>query len=151
MSRANLYVAGQFLLFGVLAVALLVFPTDQYPLPRIIGLALIVVGFVVIALAIREFALRNRTLPNVTPTPTAHVDLVQTGIYAHIRHPIYAGVLFGALGVALAHGHVVVMVVALVIIVFFTFKSRYEETLLTAIYPQYPAYRSRSGRFLPFV
>jgi protein-S-isoprenylcysteine O-methyltransferase Ste14 len=151
MSRANWYVAGQFVLFAVLALALVVFPTGQTPILRIVGLVLIAAGFVVIALAIREFTLRNRGLPNVTPTPTAHADLVQTGIYARIRHPIYSGVLLGALGVALAHGHIAVLGVALVMVVFFTVKSRYEETLLAAVYPQYADYRTHSGRFLPFL
>lgn len=151
MSRANLYVAGQFALFGMLAIALLIFPIGQIPVLRIVGLALIVIGFVVIALAIREFAVRNAGLPNIAPTPTANADLVQTGIYTRIRHPIYTGVLAGALGVALAHGHLAVMLVALLMIVFFTYKSRFEETLLKTVYPQYAEYMGRSGRFLPFL
>lgn len=151
MSKANFYVAGQFLLFAVLAVALVAFPPGQLPAPRVIGLALIVVAFVVIALALREFALRNRTIPNIAPTPNRATALVETGVYARVRHPIYTSVLLGAVGVALAHGHYAVMLVALTLIVFFTFKSRYEESLLRRVYPQYDAYRARTGRFLPFL
>lgn len=151
MSKAYAYVAGQFILFGVLAVAVIVFPLGQYPVGRIIGLVQIAAAFVVLALAVREFAARNRTIPNITPTPSTAAALVDTGVYAYVRHPIYTSVLLGAVGVALVHGHYAVMLVALALIVFFTFKSRYEESLLRVAYPQYDAYMARTGRFLPFL
>jgi protein-S-isoprenylcysteine O-methyltransferase Ste14 len=151
MSRAQFYVIGQFALFALLGAALLVFSPGQTPILRVIGLGLIVSGFVVIALAIREHAIRNAILPNITPTPNAQTRLVESGVYARIRHPIYSGVLLGALGVALAHGHFGVVLVALVLVVFFTFKSRYEEQLLRTVYPQYSSYMTRTGRFLPFL
>ena len=109
------------------------------------------IGFAVLMIAIWEHMRRNATLPNITPTPNAHVGLVDTGLYAYVRHPIYSGVLIGAVGVALAHGHLVPILVALVMIVFFTFKSRYEEGLLRAAYPEYADYMTHTGRFLPFI
>lgn len=151
MSRATAYVIGQFILFGILAVALLVLPPGQTPLLRLIGLALMAAAFVVLGLAVLEFYSRNTTLPNVTPTPKQRAGLVETGIYRYVRHPIYTSVLSGALGAALAHGHVIPLLIALVLIVFFTAKSRYEESLLRAAYPTYAAYMTRTGRFLPFL
>ncbi|HVU11327.1 MAG TPA: isoprenylcysteine carboxylmethyltransferase family protein [Phototrophicaceae bacterium] len=151
MSRAQLYVVGQFVLFALLALALIVFPPGQTALLRGIGLLLIVIAFLILALAVREFQVKNATLPNITPTPNAQAALVDTGIYAHVRHPIYTAVLVGALGVALAHGHVAVLLIALVMIVFFTYKSMYEESLLRVVYPQYDQYRTHTGRFLPFL
>lgn len=150
MSRAWLYVIGQFVLFGVLAAALVVFPLTDGTLVRIVGLVLITVGFGVLALAILEHLRRNAGLPNVTPTPNSQVELVETGLYKHMRHPIYSGVLMGAMGVALAHGHLAVLLIALAMVVFFTYKARYEESLLRVTYPQYRAYMQRTGRFLPF-
>lgn len=149
MNRAQVYVAFQFALFAALALALIVFPPGQTPLLRIIGLALIILAFAVLAAAVLEYRRANASLPNVTPTPDSHAGLVTSGIYARIRHPIYTSVLAGALGVALAHGHWLALLVALVMIPFFTAKSRYEETLLKAAYPQYEAYMTRTGRFLP--
>ncbi len=105
----------------------------------------------ILGLAVREYGARNAMLPNVTPTPNSRASLVESGIYAHVRHPIYSSVLAGALGVALAHGHIVVIGIALFMIVFFTFKSRYEESLLRAAYPQYAEYMTRTGRFLPLI
>lgn len=150
MSRAQLYVAIQFALFAALALALIIFPPGQTPLLRIMGLALIIVAFAVLALAVLEYRRANASLPNVTPTPDSQAGLVTSGIYARIRHPIYTAVLSGAFGVALAHGHWAAMAVALVMLPFFTAKSRYEETLLKAAYPQYETYMRHTGRFLPF-
>ncbi len=151
MSRAAAYVIGQFTLFGVLAITLVAFPPGQTPLLRLLGFALIVSAFVVLALAILEFQQRNATLPNVTPTPKQRAELVESGIYRRIRHPIYTAVLSGALGVALAHGHAAALLIALVLVAFFTSKSLYEERLLRAAYPQYTDYMTRTGRFLPFL
>jgi protein-S-isoprenylcysteine O-methyltransferase Ste14 len=151
VTKAQLYVVGQFVLFAVLALALIVFPVGQILPLRLIGLALIVIGFMLILLAIREHAAKNAALPNITPTPNAQVGLIESGVYARVRHPIYSGVLAGALGVALAHGHLATLLIALGMIVFFTYKSRYEEQLLRAVYPQYDAYMAHTGRFLPFL
>ena len=151
MNRAQLYVVGQFVLFALLALAIVLFPPGQTPLLRVIGLILIVSAFVVLALAVGEHRAKNAMLPNITPTPNSQAALVESGIYARVRHPIYTAVLLGALGVALAHGHIILMLIALLMIVFFTFKSLYEESLLRAAYPQYSAYMKRTGRFLPFL
>lgn len=151
MIKAYLYAVGQFILLGILAVALIVFPMGQYPVGRTIGLGMIAAAFVIIMLALREFAIRNRTIPNIVPTPTHAAALVESGVYSRVRHPIYSSVLLGSVGVALVHGHFALMLIALALIILFTFKSRYEETLLRAVYPQYDTYMTRTGRFLPFL
>ncbi len=151
MSRATHFVIGQFILFGIMAVALIVVPLGGSTPLRIVGLLLIVLGFAVLMIAIWEHMRRNATLPNIAPTPKAHVGLIKTGLYAHVRHPIYSGVLTGAVGVALTHGNLVPVIVAVVMIVFFTVKSRYEEGLLRAAYPEYADYMTHTGRFLPLL
>ncbi|MEO8391884.1 MAG: isoprenylcysteine carboxylmethyltransferase family protein [Chloroflexota bacterium] len=151
MDRAQIYVVGQFVLFAVLGISLILFPIGQTPVLRVIGLVGILLAFVVLALAVREFRVRNAMLPNITPTPNSRASLVSSGIYARIRHPIYTAVLLGALGVALVHGHVAILLVALVMMVFFTFKAIYEESLLRAVYPEYGEYMTHTGRFLPFL
>ncbi len=151
MSRATQYVAGQFVLFAALALALILFAPGQTPLLRVLGVLLMVSGVIVLALAVMAYRNTNAALPNVAPTPGEHAALVTSGIYARVRHPIYTAVLLGGIGLALAHGHIVVLVVALLLIPFFTFKSLYEERLLRASYPQYEAYMQHTGRFLPFL
>lgn len=151
MSRVQLFLIGQAVLFWLLVAVAVGFPPGQPLIPRIVGFVLIIVGFAVAALAVWGHIARNRTLPSVAPTPNSQAALVETGLYAWVRHPIYTGVLLVAFGVALAHGHIAVLLVALALVVFFTFKSRYEESLLRVAYPQYDAYMARTGRFLPFL
>jgi protein-S-isoprenylcysteine O-methyltransferase Ste14 len=151
VNRAQLFVVGQFALFALLALSLIIFPPGQSSVLRVIGLVTIVLAFVILALAIREFRARNAMLPNIAPTPNSQAALVSSGIYARIRHPIYTSVLLSAIGVALAHGHIAIMVIALGMVVFFTFKAIYEESLLRTVYPQYRDYMLHTGRFLPFL
>lgn len=108
-------------------------------------------GVLTLGLAAYAYWQTNGTLPFITPTPDAQAKLVESGIYARVRHPIYTAVLLGGIGSALAHGHVVPLVIALLMVPFFTAKSRYEERLLRAAYPTYAAYMERTHRFLPFL
>ncbi len=116
-----------------------------------IGFGLVIVAFAVIVLGILEHLRRNAALPNITPTPNQSVRLVDTGVYKWIRHPLYSGVILGAFGAALAHGHVVPLLLIVVFVVFFSLKARYEESLLRGVYPQYSEYMRRTGRFVPGV
>ena len=151
MSRASQYVTGQFVLFAVIALSLLLFPPGENTLLRGVGVLLAVAGVGVLALAVSAYQRANAALPHVEPTPDAKAELVTSGVYARVRHPIYTAVLLGGVGVALAHGHIAVIVLALLLIPFFTFKSRYEEKLLRGAYPEYAGYMTRTGRFLPFL
>jgi protein-S-isoprenylcysteine O-methyltransferase Ste14 len=114
-------------------------------------LALVVLSVIVLALAVYAYWSVNQTLPFITPAPNTQANLVESGIYARVRHPIYTAVLLGALGLALAHGHLVPLLLVLILAAFFTSKSRYEEQMLHAAYPSYAAYMQRTGRFLPFL
>lgn len=151
MSRASQYVAGQFVLFAMIALSLFLFPRGDNTLLRLVGVLLAVGGVVVLGLAMYAYQRANAALPHVEPTPDAKAELVTSGVYARVRHPIYTAVLLGGIGVALAHGHLIVIVLALLLIPFFTFKSRYEETLLRRAYPEYADYMKHTGRFLPFL
>lgn len=151
MSRASQFVVGQFVLFAMIAVSLFLFPRGDNTLLRLVGVLLAVGGVVVLGLAMYAYQRANAALPHVEPTPDAKAELVTSGVYARVRHPIYTAVLLGGMGVALAHGHIAVIVLALLLVPFFTFKSRYEETLLRRAYPEYADYMKHTGRFLPFL
>ena len=149
MSKANMLVGVQFVMFTVFAILLIVMPPVDSQAIRIAGLLLAIVGVLIGLMGIREHGTANKTSPNVTPIPKADVPLVTSGVYSKIRHPIYTGVIGSALGLAIAHGGIIPIVFALVFIPFFTYKSRYEETLLKQQYPEYVEYMTTTGRFLP--
>ncbi|HEX2905943.1 MAG TPA: isoprenylcysteine carboxylmethyltransferase family protein, partial [Phototrophicaceae bacterium] len=147
--QALLLVLIQFVLFAVLAGALFLLPMGQVVWVRGLGLALAVSGLGVVFLALWTYYRVNGALVNVSPEPDSGAQLVERGIYARVRHPIYLGVILAGVGAALAHGHGVPIVIAATLIPFFTYKSMFEENWLAQVYPGYGAYRQRAGRFLP--
>lgn len=86
---------------------------------------------------------------NVHPEPRTGGRLVEHGIYAWIRHPMYAALLLLALAaVAVAPGATTVAAaVALAVVLWI--KSSIEERRMSAVHPGYAAYRARTRRFVP--
>jgi protein-S-isoprenylcysteine O-methyltransferase Ste14 len=89
--------------------------------------------------------------PSMTPLPRPRADgrLVESGIYARLRHPIYAGLILGSLGWSALTRSPASVVLALVLAAFLDAKARREEAWLLDRYPSYAAYRLRTKRFLP--
>jgi protein-S-isoprenylcysteine O-methyltransferase Ste14 len=85
--------------------------------------------------------------PYTHPRPDA--QLVRRGIYQHLRHPLYTGVMCAAIGWALGHTSPVALGVALTLIPFFNAKARAEERWLMKRFPDYADYARRVPRFLP--
>lgn len=85
------------------------------------------------------------------PHPRDGASLVETGVYRLVRHPIYGGVIIGALGWGLVTASAAAIVGAAVFLVFFRLKSGLEEIWLGERYPDYAAYRTRTRRMLPFL
>jgi protein-S-isoprenylcysteine O-methyltransferase Ste14 len=85
------------------------------------------------------------------PKPLAGARLVETGAYRLVRHPIYGGLILGALGWGLATASPPALLGAIVLAGFFDLKSRREEIWLSERYGDYPAYRSRTRRLLPWL
>jgi protein-S-isoprenylcysteine O-methyltransferase Ste14 len=81
--------------------------------------------------------------PALTPgtEPLPGVPLVITGAYAHVRHPIYAGVALALAGYTLAWSNwTLALVVGAVALQFFDGKARVEERWLLERYPGYDRY-----------
>jgi protein-S-isoprenylcysteine O-methyltransferase Ste14 len=85
-----------------------------------------------------------------SPTPVDDGELVEHGIYAVVRHPMYSALLSGMSGYALLVGSWVALAAVVVLIPFFIAKARHEEHLLRSRYPGYDAYAGRvRWRFIP--
>lgn len=79
-------------------------------------------------------------------------ELVQSGPYARIRHPTYAGLMFLSIGLTLLFLSVVLLAFSVVTVIVARYRAVKEERLLAS--PQglgaaYRAYMERTGRFLP--
>ncbi len=78
-------------------------------------------------------------------------ELVTSGPYRLVRHPIYTGLLAGLLGTALVTNLVGLIIVA-ILGGYFYYCASVEEKHLTATFPTaYPAYRARTKMLIPFV
>lgn len=87
--------------------------------------------------------------PFPKPLPRAH--LVDTGSYRLARHPIYGGLILGAVGWGLATASPLALALAAFLAVFFDLKSRREEAWLSERYPDYALYRARTRKLIPWV
>ena len=121
------------------------------------GLARVVtsiVGLMVMAAGAVQARAGARDLGgNLTPLPHPTTDsaLVQTGIYAKVRHPIYGGLILLGLGWALLSAYLPAILVALLLVPFFWLKSSLEERWLEERFPSYPDYRRRTRRFIAWI
>jgi protein-S-isoprenylcysteine O-methyltransferase Ste14 len=77
-------------------------------------------------------------------------ELIRTGPYARIRHPIYTGILLSFVGTAIAIGRYRGIVAFAIMLISFIWKSRREEALLQGQFgPAFEEHRSHTGFFLP--
>jgi protein-S-isoprenylcysteine O-methyltransferase Ste14 len=83
------------------------------------------------------------------PRPREDGSLVREGIYARIRHPIYAGSIGLGLGWSMITLSPPALAATLALVIVLDLKARLEETWLTVQYPEYAAYRQRTHRFIP--
>jgi protein-S-isoprenylcysteine O-methyltransferase Ste14 len=78
-------------------------------------------------------------------------ELVTSGPYRYVRHPIYSGLLFALVGSAVAL-NLLVLAPMLVIGWFFYRAATVEERNLAATFPTtYPQYQARTRKLIPFV
>ncbi len=85
------------------------------------------------------------------PAMKEHHELVTTGPYAYVRHPIYSGIMLAALGTALTSS---IFGIGMFIFISITFALRLnkEEKIMLELFPeQYPEYQKRTKRLVPFV
>jgi protein-S-isoprenylcysteine O-methyltransferase Ste14 len=116
----------------------------------VLGIAGVVLCALGVGLAIwaRIYLGRNWGLPM---SRKEHPELVTSGPYAFVRHPIYAGIILAMLGSAIAET-IFWLVPFLIAGAYFVYSARSEEKLMAEEFPDtYPAYRSRTKMLVPFL
>jgi len=79
-------------------------------------------------------------------------ELITSGPYALVRHPIYTGLLTMFVATVIVLGHIAGLIAVPFVFVSFWVKLRYEETLMLKKFPnEYAAYQQRVKRLVPFV
>ena len=138
-------VAAQFLLLGVLIFGLSGDAWTVSGLLALVGLLLRGVGLVVIVGACINL---GRSL-SPHPQPPAEAVLRTGGLYRHVRHPLYSGILLLAAGIALTSGSVLSLAVLVLLAMVLSVKARLEERLLRERFPGYEEYARRTAAFFP--
>src|SRR5437762_4630093 len=77
-------------------------------------------------------------------------ELIRTGPYRAIRHPIYTGILLALLGTAITFGEVRALLAVAIAWLSFYIKARREELFLSQEFgPGFAEHKQRTGMFLP--
>ncbi len=137
---------------GITAIVLINYPwwfVDVFSPLQIVSFA---------ALAISAYlALASYILLKIIGKPEGHfeytTELVTTGLYRFIRHPMYGALLFFAIGAWLKqplYWPAAVIFVVVVVALFFTTKAE-EQDMIEAFGQRYADYMKTTKRFIPFV
>lgn len=145
--KGNLLVLGQFILLG----ALIFYPASSIAtgsfsyLLSLISLTSLFLGFVI--LAVSGLALGKSLTAH--PIPGKNAQLVTSGLYKFVRHPIYSGLILLGFGLSISGGFFPHLIFFAALLFLLNYKAKFEEQLLLARYPGYAAYSAKTGRFLP--
>lgn len=114
---------------------------------QIVGVAVVGCGLGLAAWA-RIYLGRNWGMPM---TEKSEPELVTSGPYRFVRHPIYSGLLLAVVGTALATN--LYWLIALVVLgAYFVYSATVEERLMTGSFPDaYPGYKARTKMLIPFL
>ena len=122
-------------------------------IPSSIVINVVIIVFAVTGLIVALIA--RRTLAGNWSRAVAFKEdheLITTGLYHYVRHPIYTGVLLMILATALSVGTLSAGIGFVIIVLGLWFKLRAEEEILTKHFPkEYLAYKDRTKALIPYV
>jgi protein-S-isoprenylcysteine O-methyltransferase Ste14 len=123
-------------------------PVEGLPIFAALGAIVCLMGLLFTAWA-REHLGRNWS---ATVTLKKDHELITTGPYGWVRHPIYTGLLLAALGQAVARGQWTGLIAVGILLVAFWRKSRLEEIWIRDQFGSvYEAYGRRVSALIPFI
>ena len=148
LERGGLWVVSQSVLMAGVVVLAIGYPGELSSRSVMaIGFALLAIG-AFFGLAGVAALKGNRT---AFPKPREQSNLIQRGIYAHVRHPLYTSVILVSVGWALVWRSWVALALGLIMLPFFHAKTKVEERWLRDKFPEYERYQQRVRRFIPWV
>lgn len=90
---------------------------------------------------------------NWSPAPAMkeNHELITSGPYQFVRHPIYTGMIVAALGSALAINNFFWLMLIIAVLIFVSRINKEEKFMLRLFPDQYPGYKKRTKALVPFV
>jgi protein-S-isoprenylcysteine O-methyltransferase Ste14 len=112
------------------------------------GVVLILLGLAMLVECFARFALKGRGTPAPIAAPK---DLVVSGLYAHVRNPMYVAVLLIIFGQSMLFASAALIAYGIAVwFAFLLFVLYYEEPRLQRQFPEtYPAYAQAVPRWVP--
>lgn len=139
------FVFFQFVLFFLFIFEILQLQLTLPIVVQKIGITSTIMGVLIILIALLQL---NKNI-SPFPTPKSGSQLITTGLYKFIRHPIYTGIIATLLGYSLYTESGYKFLITFLIYILFSLKSRYEEKRLHIVFKNYADYKKHTGRFLP--
>ncbi|MCC4229035.1 methyltransferase family protein [Zunongwangia profunda] len=139
-----LFVALQFLIFATYFLPFKIVSIDIPEWLRYLGL--VVIGLALILGTTALLQLNTKISP--FPTPVSNGKLIRTGAFKVSRHPIYTALIFSAMGYTIYQESLLKLLITLVLLILFYFKSGYEEKLLGQTFSEYEDYKKKTRRFI---
>ncbi len=96
------------------------------------------------------YVIRIRNV-NITPTVKKNSELVTSGPYKIIRHPMYIAQIIAILPLVIEYYTLLRLVTLLVLIATLLIKIQYEEKQLVSHFPEYDSYRLTSWKLIPYI
>ncbi len=105
---------------------------------EMIGLAVVNAGMIIMGIAMLQNAFASKILDI-----NKGQELVDTGLYAHVRHPLYSGVILMAMALPIALGSWWGLIPAAVFVLSMLVRIKFEEEMLINGMGGYPNYQTR--------
>lgn len=105
------------------------------------------------SIALGAFTLYHNRLGNfnIRPEPKASAQLITSGPYRLIRHPMYAALLLAAAAFVVAENTWLKVGLWIALGLILLTKATFEEQLMSEKFPAYSAYRALTKRFVPYI
>lgn len=146
---------GPYMITPIVIIAVLSFVASSYKLIPIytipqLDFLFVLVGVISIILGIVLWlaaVVNSRISENIK-----NKNLVTTGVYAYVRHPIYSCFLFVTTGVIIISQNILLFILPLIFWVFLTvtLKKTEEKLLLGEFGEEYTIYSNKVNRLIPF-
>jgi protein-S-isoprenylcysteine O-methyltransferase Ste14 len=141
--KGKLLVTLQFILLFALAV--LPGSKDSSLVRSVLAALLAILAILILIRAFRELG------SALTPLPESKegADLVTSGIYSQVRHPIYSALFILALAAYLWKQSGSVLIASLLLTALLLYKARYEDQILRRKFPESIAFQKSIPAFFP--
>ena len=128
-----------------------ILPVYDTLITSITGISLMLIGAVI--LLIRRYQLNKHTYGGASLSEDKQQNLLTSGMYKFVRHPLYTGGLIMTIGLQLAFRSIFMFVIH-VLLYFIIFRNRMireEEVLQSKFGKEYENYMKRTNRLLPYI